>query len=120
MIKNASYTHSTYICSDHIRGVKDSNVDSRPTLEWSASQSSNDLRVPVYVDEYLGLDARGYDLLFMDPDAGPKLMSFGLRGLQDFFLNDFVEDLEAVEDLVEGAFTSPKSSVRLCSCASKQ
>ncbi|OLP96134.1 Halomucin [Symbiodinium microadriaticum] len=54
-------------------------------------------RVPVYVDEYLGLDARGYDLLFMDPDAGPKLMSFGLRGLQDFFLNDFVEDLEAVE-----------------------
>ena len=59
-----------------------------------------DARVPLYMDEFLQLDAQAFDLLFMDAESGPRLMSFGLRAFQDYFLNDFVASSKPFDDLV--------------------
>ncbi|CAE7816704.1 unnamed protein product, partial [Symbiodinium sp. CCMP2456] len=76
-------------------------VDSRPTLQWSSSSiNQKDARVPLYVDEFLQLDGQAYDLIFMDAEAGPRLMSYGLRAMQDYFLNDFVSSSKPFDDLV--------------------
>ena len=91
------------MCVDCIQGVQ-SAVDSKPTLQWSTSSLALDPRVPVYVDEFLSFDVQGWDVIFMDPESGPKLLSFGLRGMQDFLLNNFIDCEDAVEDLVDPAF----------------
>ncbi|CAE7242726.1 unnamed protein product [Symbiodinium sp. KB8] len=75
-------------------------VDSRPTLQWSSDSIHKDARVPLYMDEFLQLDAQAFDLLFMDAECGPRLMSFGLRGLQDYLLNDFVSSSKPFDDLL--------------------
>ena len=62
-------------------------MDSKPTLQWSTSSIALDPRVPVYLDDFLKFDSESFDVIFMDPEAGPKLLSFGLRGMQDFLLN---------------------------------
>ena len=56
--------------------------------------------MPLYMDEFLQLDAQAFDLLFMDAESGPRLMSFGLRAFQDYFLNDFVASSKPFDDLV--------------------
>ncbi|CAE7190226.1 spp-11 [Symbiodinium microadriaticum] len=75
-------------------------VDSRPTLQWSSDSIHKDARVPLYMDEFLQLDAQAFDLIFMDAECGPRLMSFGLRGLQDYLLNDFVSSSKPFDDLL--------------------
>ena len=79
-------------------------VDSKPTLQWSTSSIALDPRVPVYLDDFLKFDSESFDVIFMDPEAGPKLLSFGLRGMQDFLLNTFIDSEDAIEDLVDPAF----------------
>ena len=56
--------------------------------------------MPLYMDEFLQLDAQAFDLLFMDAESGPRLMSFGLRAFQDYFLSDFVASSKPFDDLV--------------------
>ena len=79
-------------------------MDSKPTLQWSTSSIALDPRVPVYLDDFLKFDSESFDVIFMDPEAGPKLLSFGLRGMQDFLLNTFIDSEDAIEDLVDPAF----------------
>ena len=57
----------------------------------------------------------------MDPEAGPKLLSFGLRGMQDFLLNTFIDSEDAIEDLVDPAFGEQFGElVRMCKNAVKE
>ena len=70
----------------------------------SKSSIALDPRVPVYLDDFLKFDSESFDVIFMDPEAGPKLLSFGLRGMQDFLLNTFIDSEDAIEDLVDPAF----------------
>ncbi|CAE7252570.1 unnamed protein product, partial [Symbiodinium sp. KB8] len=102
---------------EFLRAVEEtgqSQVDSRPTLQWSNS-SMTDIRVPLFLDEFLMLGAESYDLVFKDAETGPRLMSYGLRGLQDYLLNDFVESPRVGDDFVAPAY-APKLQDLIVSC----
>ncbi|CAE7897870.1 unnamed protein product [Symbiodinium necroappetens] len=79
------------------------SVDSRPTLQWSQASIQKDARVPLYMDDFLQLDGQAYDLIFMDAESGPRLMSYGLQAMQDYFLNDFVSSCKPFDDLLAAA-----------------
>ena len=73
--------------------------------------------MPLYLDEFFHLDAASYDLFFMDAEVGPRLMSYGLRAMQDYFLNDFVEGSGAcaIDEIVAPEY-APKMHDIVVSC----
>ena len=66
-------------------------------MPWASQSASKDDREPLLLDDFLGMDSQCWDLLFMDADIGPRLMSHGLRGFQDFMLNDFLQEVGPTE-----------------------